>query len=328
MARCQRSTTPPFVSPSSRAEYDAILHIWSDGNQAQVEDRLVAACAKFPYDQRLFFFRAVCMRSEFSIVGRMPETEATPLLSSLARSGKRNRQTYASKLALELDQFQNVPDNFNNLGRLALETAPRDPLLIWLFAIEGRTQSQPKAAAKAYEALFKMVRRGGPLMHQTYANVLDSLGRYNDALPHRREALALWPGWWSHDGLALTLEKLNRHHEAEKKFKENLRLYPNHPLVWLHWGDFLFGRNRFPEAEAIFKRVIQLDPLLSSGWADLGILLRYTNRSQKSLPYLRRALQLDPRNSPSRRQAVLALQKLGRAKDAREVANGALPPER
>ncbi|MGC4044476.1 MAG: tetratricopeptide repeat protein [Armatimonas sp.] len=244
-----------FLSTSGKAAYDQIFLAWSAGNQTEAERMLREAARKYGSELRLAFFAALLVRSRFDIQG------AAPILAFVANRAPGTRQGLAAQYMLAIDQRRNVPQSFAALGKLAMETRPVEPLIVWLYAIAARTLRQNRPGIAAYTLLLKHVKVGSALIHQTFANLLDGDKRYAEALPHRQLAVKLEPAPWSYDGLAMTLYRLRRFDESLKIFEKAApKSGSTFPLIWNHWGVVLSAMGRNKEALEKMERAVQLDP--------------------------------------------------------------------
>jgi tetratricopeptide (TPR) repeat protein len=189
--------------------YVGALKVWSIGKQADAEYLLDKYAHKYHQDQRLAFFQAACVRSRFEI------EQANPLLIKVAVMNPASAQGQCAQLVVRLDSKGTATYDFRSLRSLVRRN-PDDLLLLWMLAVQCRNHNLNAEGVQYYARLLKMVGTGSSLVHQTYANLLDELGRHAEALPHRRMAVKLEPASWSYGGLASTLSALGRNDEALK----------------------------------------------------------------------------------------------------------------
>ncbi len=244
----------PFGSPAAKGTYEKVLRTWSDGNQPAAEKLLGEAARTFRTERRLAFFAALLVRSRFNV------EEAAPIFAFIAEGSSATRQGKAARLMLAIDQNKNTEASFTALGKLAMESKPVEPLIVWLYAISARTLRKNKAGIAAYTLLLKNIRVGSALVHQTFGNLLDGENRYEEALVHRKLAVKLEPAPWSYDGLAMTLHRLNRNGEALKILEQVCPKISNFPLIWCHWGIVLSAVGRNKEALEKLDKAIAQDP--------------------------------------------------------------------
>ena len=219
---CSTTRSRPAQAPSSGAaeqEYKAILKTWSGGDQRQAEARLDRAVAQFPSDQRLALFQAACARSRFEV------KRAYPMFLHVVEMNPASVQGECAGQIAALDAGQNVNTHFVALRTLVQEN-PNDPIPLWLLAVQCRAHDKSGEGVRHYRTLLNMVDPGPVLIHQTYANLLDELGQHKEALAHREIAVKLEPASWSFGGLAITLDALGRHDDAERVRRKSAGLFP------------------------------------------------------------------------------------------------------
>lgn len=233
--------------PPDRA-YAAVIRVWSGGNQQEAERMLAGYLRRYPDDQRLALFRAACARSRFDVKA------ADPLLQQVVKMKATSEQGKCAAAVLALDQRRDVEAQFDVLRALVL-AHPNDPLPLWMLAVECRSYERNDEGAACYAKLLRMVGKGSSLVHQTYANLLDALGKHREALPHRYLAVRLEPADWSYDGLANTLDALGEHMTARAVRNVDA---PDHkqPSLPAHMAFSEPERRRvFREDRALFERI-------------------------------------------------------------------------
>ena len=165
----------------------------------------------------------------------------------------------AAACILQLDARKDgLNEAFGLLNALA-SRKPTDPLVLWMFAVECRTFRQNDPGALAYADLCKLWKPGPVLVHQSYANILDDLKRYDEALLHRELAVRLEPEPWSYDGLGNTLTNLKRWKDADAAFSRSTALDPNDPQYWRNWAISKRKRGDADGAATLFAKANALD---------------------------------------------------------------------
>ncbi|CEG11502.1 hypothetical protein MSIBF_A1490001 [groundwater metagenome] len=85
--------------------------------------------------------------------------------------------------------------------------------------------------------------------------------RFEEAEKEFREAIRLNPNYAdAHNNLGNLLIILNRYEEAEKEFREAIRLNPNYADAHNNLGNLLKNLKRFEEAEKEFREAIRINP--------------------------------------------------------------------
>ncbi|PKM92085.1 MAG: hypothetical protein CVU81_02380 [Euryarchaeota archaeon HGW-Euryarchaeota-1] len=78
--------------------------------------------------------------------------------------------------------------------------------------------------------------------------------------------------------LGHTLYNLKRYENAEKEFREAIRINPNLAEAHNNLGILLKDLNRYDEAEKVFREVIRINPNYIDAYYGLGHLLKRLNR--------------------------------------------------
>jgi len=226
---------PPTTTPTTQTICDQAMEQLIAGDQAAAEQLVrqsvqAAIASKQQPDVDEVFLWAVFTRSRFEV------RETAPLFRFVNQVAPNTPHGKASGYILQLDARKpDVDATFSALHELATQN-PTDPLLLWMMAVQCRAFNVNALGADLYAELCKMWNPGPVLVHQTYANILDGLKRYDDSLPQRLLAVKLEPAPWSYDGLALTLTDLKRWDEADDAFTRTIALAPDSPQYWRHWA--------------------------------------------------------------------------------------------
>jgi tetratricopeptide (TPR) repeat protein len=212
------------------------------GAEQVVQDRINAAvnAGKSPAVEDVFL-AAVMTRSRFDTAG------AAPLFQYVNQSAPSTPHGLASGIILQLDdRTPDAPKQFRALIELCLMKHYNDTLLLWMMAVQCRAYDQPRLGVDLYAELCKRWKPGPVLVHQTYANLLDELKRFDESLVQRRLAVKLEPAAWSYEGLGNTLTGLKRWNEADDAFSHCIALDPRNVQFWRNWE---FSKTQRGDAE-------------------------------------------------------------------------------
>jgi serine/threonine-protein kinase len=154
---------------------------------------------------------------------------------------------------------------------------------------------QQKTLGKAVEACDKAIaidpknadahhNRGLALFHQ---------GHYDQAAASFRQAVAIRPQAGSYLHLALSVEQLGKLDEAEKAYKEALRLKPKDAQLHYNLGVILEACKKYGEAVEAYRQAIKLAPQLEVAHCNLGIALERQNKYAAAEKAYRQAIKLD-----------------------------------
>jgi tetratricopeptide (TPR) repeat protein len=267
-----------------------------------------------PRDQGLLFFVAACFRSRFEVDISLKAMAMVEAIDPATPEGQ------AAGLINSLDQRQQVKTNFDKLRALAQQHRDR-PLLMWMLAVQCRSLHRTGEGIGFYKELLAAIKpRPGPvLVHQTYANLLDEFGRYEEALASRNLAVKMEPAGWSYQGLAFTLAQLKRYEEADRAYAKAVELDPDSALYWLTWGRCLLDWGKPDAAIQRAKRATELAPRWSRAWNLWAMCLEKKRDLPGALVKYRAGMKAEPRQPFAYTEAERVLRELGRGAEADQV---------
>lgn len=303
------TVSPPAAQISGveeNAACDRIIKAWSEGDQGRAEHMAAARLQAHPSERRTTFVHATFMRSRFY------KEEPDQIFGRLIQANPNDLIGQTSGYVLKLDAHRDVEASLRAFAGLSGQN-PNDPLVVWLLGIECREHKANKLGAKAYEQLCTLVNPGGSLIHQTYANILDELGRYNDALPHRQTAVRLEPASWSYNGLGNTLHELGRYAEAVKAQQKALELEPDSARVWRQAARSENALGHYASAFKMATRSTELNPREYWAWMAVGEAQEGLGQPASAIQAYQSALGIDPQTAAARD----ALARLGGRREQR-----------
>lgn len=202
------ASTPKDIAAMSEGEaYTYAFSEFAAGRQSSAEHLAEARLENHPTERHMRFFAATLMRSRFD------KSEPARQFARLVQENPDDACAKAASAVIMLDRHRDPDKHFAALAEV-VDKQPDEPLFLWLLAIESREYDRNEQGILRYQRLCELVNPGGSLIHQTYANLLDGMKRYDEALPHRKLAVQLEPASWSYNGLGNTLRSLQRHQEA------------------------------------------------------------------------------------------------------------------
>lgn len=211
----------------------------------------------FRANQRLFYWYAACERSRFDV------DEAGPrfILAGMANEKTVLGQSTFRILGLDgVEQMKRNPDaSFTQLENM-VKSNPDEVVLRWMLAVECRSFNRNEQGVRHYKKILERWEPGPVMAHQTYANLLHELNRYDEALVERRKAVAMEPASWSYDGLAVTLHRLNRFEEANEAHQKAVLLVPSQSSYWSNWAFTLLDEGRLCDALEKCEEALRLEP--------------------------------------------------------------------
>lgn len=299
------SWSRPVLPGNPEAAYEACLHWLKAGKQRETEQVLAEAVRTYKDDPRLLFFAAACERSRFAV------REAAPIFARVVKADKEDGlYGRAARLILSLDGRREVGRNFAALRGL-VEERPDDPLLLWMAGVQCRSLNRNPEGVEYYGRLLKQLDPGPVLVHQTYANLLDEVGRSADAMTHRELAVKLEPAGWSYQGMANTLTRLERWADADAAYAKATAMDPDRVQYWINWAWSMERRRDDAGVIEKCKRGTELDPRAAPLWTLWGDAERRLGRPEDAMARYDRALGITPKSANVMRRAVQVLRELG-----------------
>lgn len=146
---------------------------------------------------------------------------------------------------------------------------------------------------------------------------LRDAGDAASALDLYAKVVASAPGFAKgHYKLATAKARMGLSDEAEKSYREALRLSPFYVEAHGNLGVLLYGRGEWDEAERCYRNALANDPGYFEAHVNLSALLFVVSRFLESLYFARRAIELNPRSAIALERAGLALGRLGRVSES------------
>jgi tetratricopeptide (TPR) repeat protein len=210
--------------------------------------------------QRALFLTAALTRSRFDKQG------ALLLFNTIYAVDPDTAAGQCALCMLKLDTTRRSAAGVITVGRTFQELRkvvaahPDDIMIRWMLAVECRTWNLNAEGAQQYQKILESWDPGPALVHQTYANLLDNLGRYEEALKHRYITVRMEPAPWSFDGLGNTLDSLERYQEGCAAHWIAVRMNPSSASHLSNWGLSLCGNKQYDAAIEKCQQALQLQP--------------------------------------------------------------------
>jgi Flp pilus assembly protein TadD len=154
-------------------------------------------------------------------------------------------------------------------------------------------------------------------------------GRFDEAVEPFEKALQSAPGASQvtmHRAAALNYFELGRTEEAERRFRDAVRLYGSgsgQPDPRVDYGAFLISQGRAQEAVPFLTAAVRTTPASARAHAELGRALLELDRPADALGPLRRSVELDPKGWSVRMMLGKTYVRLGRREEGeRELKLG------
>jgi tetratricopeptide (TPR) repeat protein len=120
----------------------------------------------------------------------------------------------------------------------------------------------------------------------------------------------------AHVNLGNVLERLGRADEAMREYREALRLHPPHETARFNLAALIAARGDLDGAARLYREALALDPQSAEAHARLGGTLARQQRPGEAIAEYRRAIELDPDQASIRNTLAYALERDGRTADA------------
>ncbi|MGN6505194.1 MAG: tetratricopeptide repeat protein [Tepidisphaeraceae bacterium] len=284
----------------------------SDGKQADAEAVLLGHLDAHPDDADNLFLIGVLTRSGFE-----SET-AGVFFKKVIQLEPGSDNAVAARAVLDLDQQVDPQAPFAALRGL-VKAHPENAAFDWLLAVECRNYNRNEEGVRAYEVLGKHFKTGPSLFHQTYANLLDELGRSEEALPHRKLAVQLEPASWSFGGLAHTYVQLGRPADAADAYDQWLKLQPGNVAAWRGLATQRLLAKQPDKAVDAAHHWVDLQPKSAAAYALLGRSLAADRKISEAADAYKQAATVEPSNDNYASTAILLLHKAGRSAEADQL---------
>jgi len=112
--------------------------------------------------------------------------------------------------------------------------------------------------------------------------------------------------------------------EAEREYRQELRISPQHVSAMLALVNIDLGNNHLSEAESLAKRAIEIEPKNPEAHHALGRVMMATNHFSESASELETAKRLGPDVASIRSHLAMVYGRLGRQQDAKAEADAYL----
>ena len=150
-----------------------------------------------------------------------------------------------------------------------------------------------------------------------YGNVLQALGRLEEALERYDQALAIEPKLINAlYNRGVTLSNMKRMAEALASYDKALEIAPDDPSIWMNRIPVLIDLNRPQEALAAAEKLLALAPDYAEAWNNHGIALQALERFAAALVSYEKALALKSDYAEAHFNRGTALQSLARGEEA------------
>ncbi len=322
LAQSTRPTTAPTTRPEpTLKQYMAMTEdqafaegkqMLCDGHQFDLLDLVETRIKRRPREVKTMFLAATLSRSTFY------KDEAEERFRIVREESGDTPYDRCAAIVVALDHRQTPTRNFELLERL-ITGNPDQPLFLWLSAIEGREYDLNAWGVGQYEKLAKIWKPGPVLMHQTWANLLQELGRNQEELVHRKIAIKMCPQGWSYDGYADCLSALKRYAEADAAHRIALRYAPDDSMYMTNWAINDYDQGKLEGAKKKLEKAMAMRYPWWGAFDQYAQVLEKQQKPDEAIKYYEKAFERNPSAWWVYESAERLLRKLGRIKEADDV---------
>ena len=149
------------------------------------------------------------------------------------------------------------------------------------------------------------------------AGIYDYVGRRDEAEKEYREALRINPDFAAaHINFGNLLDDIGRKEDAVAEYREALRINPDYAVAHYNLGILLGDMGRKEDAETEYRDALKINPDYADAHINLGYLLDDTGRKEDAEAEYREALRINPDSAEAHNNLGLLLYDMGRKEDA------------
>jgi Tfp pilus assembly protein PilF len=242
----------------------------------------------------------------FSSKSRGPYTRM--YLTHIDENGNDSPAIYIDNVAAA-NRAVNIPEfvNIRADGMLRIATPAVDMYKQYDHAVELGEQGQDTASLAEWTALAK-AHPEDARVQSNLGSELAKTGKYQEAVEHFRDALALNPQYNTvHGALAGALLKAGHPDEALQQFQIAVETYPGSAEMHNSYGTALAKNGQIVEATTEFTKATELNPKLLEAQNNLGIALARQGHLEDAAERFRTAIAINPRYAEAHNNLGIAL---------------------
>jgi len=149
--------------------------------------------------------------------------------------------------------------------------------------------------------------------------IYEYVGRLDEAEKEYREAIRINPDFAkARSNLGNLLADLGGYEEAEEKYREAIRIDPKLSKAHNNLGILLYNLKRYEEAEEEYREAIRINPDDAAAHNNLGVLLRDLERYEESEREYREAIRINPDYAEAHANLGILLSKIGKKEEAKD----------
>jgi Flp pilus assembly protein TadD len=151
------------------------------------------------------------------------------------------------------------------------------------------------------------------------AMIYKYLGRRDEAEKEYREAIRINPDYANaHNNLAILLNEMGRKEDAEAECREALRINPDYANAHNNLAILLYEMGRKEDAEAEYRDALRINPDSAVAHYNLGVLLDDMERKEDAEAEYRDALRINPDSAEAHGNLGILYSKTGSNEEAKK----------
>jgi len=155
------------------------------------------------------------------------------------------------------------------------------------------------------------------IAHNNLAAIYLETGRVEEALPHIRRALEIYPLYaQAHGNMGAALFMQNKYEEAEQYLVKALRIDPANTEFQIHLATIMANTGKEEDAIKIFGSILQREPQRDNALLELGLIYSRAGKFREALPLFAKAARINRGHPVIQYQYGIALTQTGRPADA------------
>jgi len=223
------------------------------------------------------------------------KTGKRPAGYSLARATGRQQIHGSAQVAIAVRYYQ--AGQFREASQVCRQILALNPNDIATLHLTGLLALQAGFNEQAINVLAAAIELNDKIsdLHSSIAEALQRLGRFEEAITHYRQALALDPGYVEAlYNCGNILLKLKNFAEALANYDRVLAIEPDFAEAIHNRGNTLFELTRYEEALADYDRALVIKPRFAYALSNRGNALIQLKRYEEALASCNQALAIDP----------------------------------
>lgn len=149
--------------------------------------------------------------------------------------------------------------------------------------------------------------------HYNLANVLDELGKPDQAIASFQRAIKLNPDYAkAHYNLGIIFKEQNKLDDATESFQRAIACDPNYAKAHNNLGMVFKEQGKLDEALASFQKAIACDPRCAPVYNNMGIVLKNLKKLKEAVSAYAKAIDLDPNYADAYANLGIALKEQNR----------------